>query len=67
MMAHAEFLDLEGLEEDTMVKDPVCGMYIEEEEAEGESQFEGQTYYFCSAECKEEFDAEPDRYIEQPV
>jgi YHS domain-containing protein len=50
-----------------MVKDPVCGMFIEEEEAEAESQYQGQTYFFCSEECKEEFDAEPDRYIEQPV
>ena len=44
-------------------KDPVCGMQIEEGDAAGESQYEGRTYYFCSPGCKEQFDADPTRFI----
>jgi YHS domain-containing protein len=25
----------------------------------------GQTFYFCSAECKRRFDAHPERYIDE--
>lgn len=45
-----------------MANDPVCGMEIEVATAAGSSDFAGTTYYFCSAKCKESFDAEPERY-----
>lgn len=45
-----------------MVKDPVCGMQIEESDAVGSSEHEGRTYYFCSQDCKDEFDADPSAY-----
>ena len=41
------------------VTDPVCGMEIEDSDAAGTSDYEGCTYFFCSAACKERFDAEP--------
>ena len=41
------------------VTDPVCGMEIEDSDAAGTSEREGRTYYFCSAACKERFDADP--------
>ncbi|HEX2031873.1 MAG TPA: YHS domain-containing protein [Actinomycetota bacterium] len=44
------------------VKDPVCGMTIEEADAVATSEFGGKTYYFCSADCKEEFDQNPEDY-----
>ncbi len=37
-----------------LVKDPVCGIYIDEREAI-KLRWEGKTYYFCSNECKEKF------------
>ncbi len=43
--------------------DPVCGMQIEKADAAGQSDFEGRTYYFCSSACKEQFDANPTRFI----
>lgn len=43
-------------------KDPVCGMTIEESDAVGTSEYEGTTYYFCSMDCKEEFDSAPSDY-----
>jgi YHS domain-containing protein len=45
------------------VKDPVCGMDIDPERAAGKSEYEGQTYYFCSTGCKRTFDKEPEKYI----
>jgi YHS domain-containing protein len=39
-----------------MVKDVVCGLIIDAKDATGKSQYEGETYYFCSRNCKAEFD-----------
>ena len=44
------------------VKDPVCGMMIDRDTAADKSQYQGRTFYFCSAECKRQFDAAPDRF-----
>ncbi len=46
-----------------MVKDPVCGMDIEEKNAVGTSEYEGKTYYFCSEVCKDKFDKDPSAFI----
>ena len=46
----------------TRVKDVVCGMTIDSETAAAQSQFEGRTFYFCAAQCKSQFDADPGRY-----
>ena len=45
-------------------RDPVCGMRVEEEGAAGKSEYQGQTYYFCSAVCKSKFGEEPGRYAD---
>ncbi len=37
-----------------LVKDPVCGVYIQEDMAV-KLYYKGQTYYFCSKECRDEF------------
>jgi YHS domain-containing protein len=49
----------------TAVKDLVCGMDVDPASAEARSEHQGETYYFCSASCKETFDANPARYIGQ--
>ncbi len=46
-----------------MVTDPVCGMNIADATAAAKSTYKGQTYYFCSALCKQLFDREPEKYI----
>ncbi len=43
--------------------DPVCGMNIERDQAAGQSEFQGETYYFCSEECKHIFDQDPTVYV----
>lgn len=48
-----------------MAKDPVCGMTVDENDAAGTSEYQGQTYYFCSKGCKVTFDKEPEKYLKQ--
>lgn len=45
-----------------MVKDPVCGMQVDESKTAHKSEHKGKTYHFCSANCKEQFDKEPEKY-----
>jgi len=45
------------------VKDPVCGMEIDPKDAAGKAEYQGQTYYFCSPDCKKAFDKEPEKYV----
>jgi P-type Cu+ transporter len=42
--------------------DPVCKMEIDESVAAGKSEHLGETYYFCSARCKNKFDEKPSEY-----
>jgi len=54
----------------TLVKDPVCGSDVAVRKAEKTgrtSVYQGKTYYFSSLECKQQFDKNPDRYVEKPV
>ena len=47
----------------TVYKDPVCDMDVTPETAAGTSEYQGQTYYFCSMGCKRSFDKEPEKYL----
>lgn len=49
-----------------MVKDPVCGMDVDPKTAAGKSEYNGQTYFFCSSEHKKAFDKEPGKYVKVP-
>jgi RND family efflux transporter MFP subunit len=47
-------------------KDPVCGMMVTEAKARAAkrfSEYQGKTYFFCNDSCKQEFDAEPGKYL----
>ncbi len=48
-----------------MARDPVCNMDVQEPNAAGSTQHQGQTYYFCSTQCKQEFDRNPDKYVKK--
>jgi Cu+-exporting ATPase len=41
-------------------------MTVDPEEAAGESEYEGRTFYFCSEQCKERFDADPEAFLQGP-
>lgn len=51
-----------------MVKDVVCGMQVDEQQAAAKgltSDYRGQTYSFCSPSCKRQFDQNPQQYAGQ--
>ena len=50
-----------------MATDPVCGMDIDEDEAEARSEYQGRTFYFCSQSCKEQFDSDPESFADNVV
>ncbi len=47
-----------------MATDPVCGMDVDEKQAHVKTEYEGETYFFCSQECQEEFEDDPETYLE---
>jgi Cu+-exporting ATPase len=40
-------------------------MDVTPESAAGQSEYNGNTYYFCSVGCKKAFDAQPEKYLGQ--
>lgn len=46
-----------------MVTDPVCGMNMEPTDAVVQREHDGETYYFCSEECLQTFQSNPEPYI----
>lgn len=52
----------------SLVKDPVCGMTIDPLSAKGgNTQHNGETFYFCNPKCKTKFEAEPLKYLSPPA
>jgi len=47
---------------DVRVTDPVCGMQVKSDSVHRQA-YQGQTYYFCSSECQEKFQAAPATYL----
>src|SRR5581483_1237150 len=53
----------QGLGQDQMAVDPVCGMKVDPHTAKHRVEHHGHTFYFCSAKCCERFIAEPEKYL----
>jgi P-type Cu+ transporter len=51
----------------TEVLDPICGMTISPEDAVGHVDHRGQTYYFCSQSCLDQFKTNPDEFVGAPA
>jgi YHS domain-containing protein len=47
-----------------MATDPVCGTKIDDKTTEFQTQFAGRKYYFCSDECRKEFEEQPEDFVE---
>ena len=64
-MAHATAHRAESNQagERDLVKDPVCGMTVDTDTATERASFDGTAYFFCSAECREKFEANPQAYV----
>jgi len=48
-----------------MVKDPVCGMEVDEKTTGYKSIQANKVYYFCSTTCKTEFNKNPEKYLQK--
>jgi RND family efflux transporter MFP subunit len=51
-------------------RDPVCGMEVDADKAKAAglaSEHGGTTYYFCMADCKLKFEANPGAYLSPPA
>jgi P-type Cu+ transporter len=46
--------------------DPVCGMTVNSDQAE-KAHYQGETFYFCSKDCKDKFQAQPADYAESVI
>lgn len=46
-----------------MAIDPVCGMEVDEKTTKQKAVHQDQNYFFCSADCKEDFESEPEEYV----
>ncbi len=46
-----------------MVRDPVCGMMVDENKAAATAEYKGKTYYFCAPGCKAAFEKDPEKYL----
>jgi YHS domain-containing protein len=49
----------------SQVKDPVCGMIIDSEDAAGSTTFEEHQIFFCSDQCRRDFEADPGHYYDR--
>ncbi len=52
-------------EQRSWVKDPVCGMRVDEWTATLFAEYRGERYVFCSRRCLERFESDPERYSRQ--
>jgi Cu+-exporting ATPase len=46
-----------------MVRDPVCGMDVDETTSTLKVEYGGQTYFFCAESCKESFERSPEDFV----
>lgn len=46
-------------------RDPVCGMSVSAGTAAAASVYGGKTLYFCSTDCRDKFEREPAKYLNE--
>lgn len=46
-----------------MVTDPVCGADVNPQQTEVQSEKDGEMFYFCSIDCREEFEENTAEYL----
>jgi YHS domain-containing protein len=65
LCCYGSVLDTNSVAGGIMITDPVCGMTLDEKKkSEFQMQFAGRKYFFCSEECRKEFEADPGGYVE---
>ncbi|MBE0505044.1 MAG: heavy metal translocating P-type ATPase, partial [Desulfuromonadales bacterium] len=48
------------------MQDPVCGMKVTSDAKGGTTEWQGETYTFCSEKCRKKFTADPEAYLIDP-
>jgi len=48
-----------------MELDPVCGAPVDPDKTQHRTEYQGRSYYFCSRQCKELFDQQPDKWLSE--
>jgi Cu+-exporting ATPase len=48
-----------------MTTDPVCGMKVDENNPPSQTQFAGKKYSFCSEQCRDKFERNPEEYAQR--
>src|SRR5216683_3005868 len=49
----------------TTVRAPVCGMTVDPATSQHRFDYHGETFHFCSADCKTKFSANPEQYLDK--
>lgn len=55
-----------GADNEVKHTDPVCGMEVDMSQGYGKMH-EGQLYRFCSRNCLDKFEEDPEKYLKQAV
>lgn len=59
-----KYINGKTADEPKIPKDPVCGMAVDPKASSlVKSEYRGHTYYFCGANCKIKFKANPEKYV----
>jgi len=45
------------------IRDPVCGMVLNDDTAKFKITYEGETYHFCSLSCKKKFKRHATKFV----
>lgn len=46
-----------------MAIDPVCGMDVNEKNPPAKTEYNGTVYYFCSHNCRNTFEEDPEEFV----
>ena len=63
MLKHERSVSSNNEEPQEKDRDPVCGMEVSDADSAFAYEFKGSRYYFCSQNCREQFEADPEKYF----
>ncbi|NTF82789.1 heavy metal translocating P-type ATPase [Rhizobium rhizogenes] len=52
-----------GEQQDTVIRDPVCGMTVDPKAGKPSLEYKGRTFHFCCDGCRRKFEAAPENYL----
>ncbi|CAN7463542.1 heavy metal translocating P-type ATPase [Rhizobium rhizogenes] len=52
-----------GEQQDTVIRDPICGMIVDPKAGKPSLDYNGRTFHFCCDGCRKKFEAAPENYL----